>query len=71
MPTQLKEIKYPNLLLEIKRYGETQDDLGKLLGKSRTTINFKLSGKSEWTIDEIEKICEHFGKDYYELFKRD
>ena len=69
MSKQLKEIKYPNLLLEIKRQGETQDDLGKLLGIARTTVNFKLSGKSEWTIDEIDKICNHYNKDFYELFK--
>lgn len=66
---RLKEIKYPNLILEIKRRGETQDDLSKLLGISRTTFNFKLQGKSEWTISEIEKICEHYDMNYYELFK--
>ena len=66
---RLKEIKYPNLILEIKRHGETQDDLSKLLGISRTTFNFKLQGKSEWTISEIEKICEHYEMNYYELFK--
>lgn len=66
---RLKEIKYPNLILEIKRRGETQDNLSKLLGISRTTFNFKLQGKSEWTISEIEKICEHYEMNYYELFK--
>ena len=66
---RLKEIKYPNLILEIKRRGETQDDLSKLLGITRTTFNFKLQGKSEWTISEIEKICEHYDMNYYELFK--
>ena len=69
MANQLREIKYPNLLLEIKRRGETQDDLSELLGISRTTVNFKLSGKSDWTISEIEAICEHYDKDYYDLFK--
>lgn len=65
----LKEIKYPNLILEIKRRGETQDDLSKLLGIARTTVNFKISGKREWTISEIEAICNHYEKNYYELFK--
>jgi DNA-binding Xre family transcriptional regulator len=65
----LKEIKYPNLILEIKRRGETQDDLSKILGITRATFNLKLQGKSEWTISEIEKICEHYDMNYYELFK--
>ena len=69
MAIKLKDIKYPNLLLEIKRCGETQDDISKLLNLSRTTVNFKLSGRSEWTISEVEKICEHYDKNYYELFK--
>lgn len=69
MAKQLRELKYPNLLAEMRRHGETQDDLGELLGLCRTTINFKLSGKYDWTIGEIEIICNHYEKDYYELFK--
>lgn len=69
MARSLKELKYPNLLAEMRRKGETQDDLCKLLGLCRTTVNFKLSGRYEWTIGEIETICNHYEKDYYELFK--
>lgn len=70
MSRPLQTIKYPNLLAEIKRSGETQDDVAKLLNITRTTVNFKISGRREWTISEIESLCEHYGKDYYELFKK-
>ena len=71
MGRNLKCIKYKNLLIEMVKHGETQSDIANLLGIARTTVNFRISGKSEWTINEIEKICEHYQKDYYELFKRD
>lgn len=64
-----KIIKYPNLAAEIARKGETQQELANLLGISRPTVCYKLQGKVDWTIGEIEILCEHFQKDYYQLFK--
>ena len=64
-----KIIKFPNLLAEMKKSGETQNDLARLLKLTQATISRKLSGKVEWGIGEINDICEHYKKDYYELFK--
>lgn len=64
-----KIIKYPKLLEEMSSKGETQEKIGKLLGTTQPTISKKLSGKMEFTIEEVEKICEYFNKGYYELFK--
>ena len=64
-----KQVKYPGLAAEMARRGDTQEDLAKLLKLSRPTVCTKLSGKAEWSIGEIEIICEHYKKDYYELFK--
>lgn len=64
-----KEIKFPNLKGEMAKHGETQESIGKLLGHTRGTIGLKLNGKSDWTIEEVEKLCNYFNKDYYELFK--
>lgn len=64
-----KTIKYPGLSAEMARRGETQEKLAEILGLSRPTVNMKLSGKIDWSIGEIEKLCEHFKKDYYQLFK--
>lgn len=64
-----KEIKFPNLVGEMAKRGENQKTLAILLNCHRSTISKKLSGKVEWSIGEVERICEHYGKDYYQLFK--
>ena len=62
------EVKYPNLAGEMAKNGENQTTLAELLGLSKPTISRKLSGQTDWTIGEVEKLCEHYGKDYYQLF---
>ena len=69
MRINLKGIKYPNLLAEMRRRGETQEDIARLLNIARTTVNIKLQGKRDWTISEIDKICSHYEMSYYDLFK--
>ncbi|MBR0473215.1 MAG: helix-turn-helix transcriptional regulator [Methanosphaera sp.] len=50
--------------------GETQRTIAKLLEKSPQSISKKFNGRSQWSISEVDKICEHYNKDYYELFKK-
>ena len=66
----MKEIKYPGLVWEMVRHGETQKYLGELIGVSYASLSRRLSGISEFSINEIEKICEHYGKTYEELIKK-
>lgn len=66
----MKEVKYPGLIGEMARCGEKQKAIAKLLGITESSVSRRLLGKKEWSIGEIEKICEHYGKDYYELFKK-
>lgn len=61
--------KYPKLVEEMKTQKETQKTLAELLGLTRATISRKLKGTIEWSISEVEIICEHYKKDYYQLFK--
>ena len=49
--------------------GETQKALAKKLGITERTMTYKMTGRRDFTISEVETICEHFKKDYYELFK--
>lgn len=63
------EIKFPKLEYEMMVRGISQKALGILLRVSQPTIGRKLSGKCEWTIGDIETLCNYFHKDYYELFK--
>ena len=64
-----KEVKYPKLAAEMAKNGESQIVLAKVLGTTVVTVCRKMSGKSLWTIEDIDAICEHYKKDYHELFK--
>ena len=67
----MKKVIYPGLVAEMAKRGETQEVLSKLLGLRRESISRRMTGKLEWSISEIDKICEYYKKDYYELFKKD
>lgn len=62
-------VKYPAILNEMKKRGENQKTLAKVLGVSIATVSRKLSGKSRWSIGNVETLCDYYKKDYYELFK--
>lgn len=65
----MKKILYPGLLAEMAKRGDTLNTIGKLIGVTNSSVSKRFSGKVEWSISEIEKICDYYGKDYYELFK--
>ncbi len=66
----MKYVKYPELMGEMAKHGDTQRALAKILGITYSSVWRRLTGQKEWTISEVDKICEHYGKDYYELFKK-
>lgn len=65
----METVKYPGLKSEMARRGDTNKTLSKLLELSEPSISRRLSGEVEWSIGEIELLCNHYEKDYYELFK--
>lgn len=64
-----KVVKFPNLVSEMARNGETQKDLAEVINTDSAGISRRLNGLTKWTIEEVELICEHYNKGYYELFK--
>ena len=66
----MKKILYPELVGEMAKHGDTQKTLAALLGITYSSVCRRLSGKALWTIDEIDKICKYYDKDYYQLFKK-
>lgn len=66
----MKKIEYPELLAEMARHGDTQKAIAKLLELSIPSFSRRLSGEVDWSISDIEKLCKHYNKDYYELFKK-
>ena len=69
METTKKKVLFPELEAEMARHGEKQDALAELLGCSRGVISKRLNGVTQWTIHEVDVICQHYGKSYEELFK--
>lgn len=66
----MKKVLYPELIGEMAKHGDTQKSIGKLLGITYASVSRRLTGKSEWSILEVEKLCNYYNKDYYELFKK-
>lgn len=68
MKHQDKEFKTSNLyrLNKIKSEmgvnSDTKIKLAMILSCSRTTVAKKLSGKSSFTLIDLEKLAEHYGK---------
>lgn len=56
--TRIQKIK-----AEMGAHDETQQSLANKLGTSRTTIGQKLSGKTQWTVSELEALAGIYGKD--------
>lgn len=65
-----KTVKYPNLLAEIARSGDTYVKLADLLGVSVSAVGRRLNGLVDWSKSEIDTLCDHYGKDYDYLFRR-
>lgn len=63
------KLKYPNLLAEMARRGETNYDIAKVINKSYAAVTRRINGKTLLSIEDINLICKHYNKTYEELFK--
>lgn len=67
----MRAYKYSNLVKEMKKKKESQRSISRILGITENSVRNKLSGRNDWTIGEIETLCDYFKKDYYELFGKE
>ena len=66
-----KSVMFPVIAAEMKRRGETQKDLARILDLDISQISRKLRGEIQWTIGDVEVICLHYSnKDFLELFRK-
>lgn len=49
----------------------TQNELAKILQISISTLNFKINGKSDFSIKEAKKVSRFFNKSIEEIFYTD
>lgn len=68
MKEEKPKVKYSGLVSEMAKHKDTQKSIAKLLDISEATISRRLTGETDWSIGEIEKLCNYYNKDYYELF---
>lgn len=62
---------YFNILKAMQKKGERKYDLCNLLGITYFTLERKLEGISQWTIGDIETLCNHYNQSYEELFSKE
>lgn len=67
----MQKVKYKNIMLEMIKNDETKIEIAKILEITTQSLLSKLRGKTDWKIGEIEILCNHWNKDYYELFKKE
>ena len=65
----MRKLIYPEIIGEMAKRGDTEKTLGDLLGISYGSVSRRLCGRTKWTIDEINKICEYYQRSYDELFR--
>lgn len=65
-----KNVLFPQIVEEMEKRGETQQDLARILQLDRTQVTRKLNGEVQWSIGDIEVMTLHYNKDFWELFRR-
>lgn len=66
--TSMHIIVARNVRAEATRRELLQKDLAKILNKSRNSIRFRLSGKVEFQISELETLAEAMGIEVLDFF---
>lgn len=61
---------YPGLVGEMAKHGDKLQTIAELIGLTVPSVWRRMNGKKDWTISEVEKICEYYNKGYYELFEK-
>lgn len=65
-----KFVLFPEIVAEMERRGESRKDLARLLELDVSQVTRKLNGNIQWTIGDIEVMTLHYGKDFWELFRK-
>jgi transcriptional regulator with XRE-family HTH domain len=63
---------FPVIASEMKKRGETQQDLARLLQLDVSQISRKLRGEIDWSIGDAEVMCLHYSnREFLELFRKE
>lgn len=62
---------YQEIINQMKKKKEKQQDLADLLEVHRTQISRKITGYSDWSTDEIKLLCKHYNMKFEKLFRKE
>lgn len=62
---------FPNLIAEMARIGINKSELAQIIGISVSSIYSKLNGKTNFTLEDMEKISARFQMSLDYLFTKD
>ena len=62
---------YKEIVNQMKKKKETQQDVANLLQLDQTQISRKISGHVIWSIDEIKILCKHYNMKFEKLFRKE
>lgn len=48
--------------------GESQADIARVLGITRPAVTARLSGRTRWTVAEVEALADHYGVEVAAFF---
>ncbi len=66
----MRKVTFPELAGEMAKHGDTRTSLAEVLGTTYGRVRRRLEGKTDWSLSEINKICERYGRTCEELFKK-
>lgn len=58
-----------DLELKLFHIEMTQEELGEKIGRSKTYVSFRMTGKREWELRDVYAICDVLDIDYSEISK--
>lgn len=58
-----------DLELKLFHIEMTQEELGEKIGRSKTYVSFRMTGKREWELRDVYAICDVLDIEYSEIPK--
>ncbi len=62
---------FPEISNQMKKRNEKLKDIANLLNLDISQISRKLSGKIDWTFNDVKILCNHYKMDFKKLFREE
>jgi len=62
---------YQEILSQMTKHKETQQDLANVLNIDRSQVSRKVFGKCPWRMNEIKLLCKHYNIKFEKLFRKE